>query len=388
MEKSNENNVIKANNNNEIKGNNKPLKEEKSSSDIIFYGEVDEVVPVGTLDYNDFTKEDKAVQKMNGFDSKYRDIVDYIIKITHNIWEEKGIGIIYETYHNNVIIHVGSDNTGGIKGVISGTLETLHAFPDRRLIGQNVVWSRHGVDGYYSSHRIFSTATNINESSFGHATGKKINFRTVADCAVSNNRVYEEWLVRDNLWIVTQLGFDPNELAQKMAVVARNKRDNLQASFGLCESMEGQYMPVKYEAKDTSVGEIMLEMCSSIYNCKYINEVKKYYHENAILHYICNRDLVGYDQIQGMIVSFLSSVPNGSYEVDRVTCTARQNNDGYDVAVRWRLRGLEEGLGLFGEPSMKPLEIMGINQYHFVNGKIKEEWDTFDGLDVLKQKYM
>lgn len=383
MEQSNEKNSINKN-----KVDSKPLNEVKNSSDLIFYGEVDEVVPVGTLDFNDFIKENKAVQKMNGFDSKYRDIVDYIIKITHNIWEEKGIGTIYETYHNNVIIHAGSENSVGINGVISGTLQTLHAFPDRRLIGQNVVWSKHGADGYYSSHRILSTATNINESSFGQSTGKKINFRTVADCAVSNNRIFEEWLVRDNLWIVTQLGFDPNEIAQKMAVAARNKRNTIQTSFGLCESMEGQYMPVKYEAKDDSVGEMMLEMCNSIYNCKNINEVKKYYHENAVLHYICNRDLVGYDQIQGMIVSFLSSVPNGSYEVDRVTCTARHNNEGYDVAVRWRLRGLEEGLGLFGEPSMKPLEIMGINQYHVVNGKIKEEWDTFDGLDVLKQKFM
>ena len=74
--------------------------------------------------------------------------------------------------------------------------------------------------------------------------------------------------------------------------------------------------------------------------------------------------------------------------MERVTCTDRPNNDGYDVAVRWRLRGINEGIGFFGQPSGKHLEIMGINNYHVVNNKVREEWITFDGLDVLKQKYM
>ena len=98
--------------------------------------------------------------------------------------------------------------------------------------------------------------------------------------------------------------------------------------------------------------------------------------------------LNGYDEIQGMIISFLASVPNGSFEVERVTCTDRPNEDGYDVAVRWRLRGINEGIGFFGQPSGKPLDIMGINHYHVLNGKVKEEWMTFDGLDVLKQMAM
>ncbi|MGO0916197.1 hypothetical protein ACTPEM_23465, partial [Clostridioides difficile] len=42
------------------------------------------------------------------------------------------------------------------------------------------------------------------------------------------------------------------------------------------------------------------EMTSRIYNYKYINEVKKYYHDNAVVHFICDKDLNGYDEIQGM----------------------------------------------------------------------------------------
>lgn len=358
------------------------------NGDKVFYGDSKEVTPVGHYDYNDFDVVTKKAQKMEGFDPKYRDFVHYIMKITHDIWENKSIGVIYDTYHNNITMHTGTSNLVGIKDVIGNTLATLHAFPDRRLIGQNVVWSEHGENGFLSSHRILSTATNLGDSNFGPATGKKINFRTVVDCATTNNRIYEEWLVRDNLWIVTQLGIDPHEYAKNMAKSCKTTVNPLQAQFGLNESMEGQYMPEKYTAKDGSVGEMMLEMTSHIFNYKYINEVKNYYADNAVVHYICNRDLNGFDEIQGMIISLLSSVPNGSYQVERVTINDCAGNNEYDVALRWRLRGINEGIGFFGQPSGNPVEIMGINHYHVKNNKIVEEWDTFDGLDVLKQMYM
>ena len=357
----------------------------EKDTDVIFYGNTDEVTPVGKYDYNDFDKVTKRNQKMEGFDDTYRDFVHYVMKITHDIWENKGIGVIYDTYHNNITMHTGTSSLVGIKDVIGNTLATLHAFPDRRLIGQNVIWSKFGEKGYLSSHRILSTATNLGDSNFGPATGKKINFRTVVDCAATNNRIHEEWLVRDNLWIVEQMGLDAHALAKEMAKHPKTKA--LPSNFGLNESMEGQYMPELYTAKDGSVGEMMLEMASHVFNYKYINEVKKYYHPNAVVHFICDRDLNGYDEIQGMLISVLSSVPNGNYVMERVTCNRREGNEGYDVAVRWRLRGMNEGIGYFGQPTGKPLNIMGINHYHVLDGKIVEEWATFDGLDVLKQMY-
>lgn len=354
----------------------------------VFYGNSDEVNALRYSDYNDYLKHSERKQNIKGFDPEYNDFVDYIMKITHRIWEEKGIGIIYDTYHNNVIMHAGSQNITGIKEVISGTIQTLHSFPDRRLIGQNVIWSGFDKNGYLSSHRIISTATNLEDSSFGPATGKKINFRTTVECAVENNRVHEEWLVRDNLWIVKQLGFDPHEVAKALAKASASKSPALQSRFGLCEAMAGQFMPKVYKAKDSSVGELMLEMTSRIYNYKLFNEVKKYYHENAVIHYICDKDLNGYTEIQGMLISLFASFPNAGFDVERVTCNERAVKNEWDVAVRWRIRGLNEGMGFFGKASGKPVDILGINHYHIAGNKVKEEWMTFDGIDVLRQIYL
>ncbi|MEF9934757.1 MAG: ester cyclase [Clostridium sp.] len=358
-------------------------------SDKIFYGDNKEILAVGVHDYNDYVKlKSKGLQKMENFDEQYKDFVDYIIAITHNIWEDKGIGVIYDTYSNNVIVHNASVTSYGIRDVIGGTLQTLHSFPDRRLIAQDVVWTNYGERGYLSSHKIQSVATNLGDSSFGPATGKKVNFRTVVDCAAQDNRIYEEWLVRDNLWIIKQLGFDPHEVAKRIAKATKNQTPALQSRFGMSENMEGQYFPEKYVAKDNSVGEMMLEMFSQVWSYKLINNVKKYYADNAALNFICNKRLIGHDEIQGMLVSLFASFPNAAVVLDRISCNKVESTENeYNVAVRWRIKGMHEGLGYFGAASGKPVEVVGINHYNVVNNKIVQEWMTFDGLDVLRQIY-
>ena len=37
-------------------------------------------------------------QSMKGFEDQYKNIIDYIVRITYQIWEEKNIGYIYDTY--------------------------------------------------------------------------------------------------------------------------------------------------------------------------------------------------------------------------------------------------------------------------------------------------
>lgn len=355
---------------------------------MVFTGDYTEVNSVDHYDYNDYIDLPNSKQVMTGFDDHYNDFVDYIIKITHNIWEEKGIGVIYDTYHNNVTMHLSSTNSVGIDKVIAGTLQTLHGFPDRKLIGQNVIWSNHGKDGYMSSHRVLSTATNVNDSEFGPVTNKKINFRTIVDCAVENNRIYEEWLVRDNLWIAKQLGCDVHELAKSMAKKSVGNDGVSRSNYGIGTNMKGQFFPVKYTAKDDSIGELVKEMLSKVYQYRLFNEVVNYYSENAVVHYICDKDLIGHTQIQGMLINLFASFPNADFIVERISANETKEKNTFDVAVRWRINGIHEGIGMFGSASYKPVEFMGITHYKITDRKVVEEWTTFDGLDVLRQIYV
>ena len=356
----------------------------------VFYGNSLEVNRLGFSDYNDFILNTERKQSMIGFDEDYLDFVDYIIKITHRIWEEKGIGVIYQTYHNDVKMHTGTQTINGINAVVSNTLQTLHAFPDRRLIGQNVIWSGNDQEGFYSSHRICSTATNLGDNSFGPATGKKVVFRTTVDCYCYANRIVEEWLVRDNLFIVQQLGLNSHKVAKNMALNSQIKTPALPLHFGASETMNGQLVPPNYIPKYTSfeIGDFILGMFNKVWEWRLFNDVRNFYADNAVIHYLCDKDLIGYQQIQGMLVSLFASFPTAKVIVERVTCNPMDYEKDWDVSVRWRLQGLHEGTGYFGQPSGQQVEILGISQFRVKNEKIVEEWITFDALDVLKQIYL
>jgi len=43
----------------------------------------------------------ERVQSLAGFDDVYTDIVDYIVRCTHRIWDERDVGLIYTHYTHN-----------------------------------------------------------------------------------------------------------------------------------------------------------------------------------------------------------------------------------------------------------------------------------------------
>ena len=77
---------------------------------VVYYGDSTQINVIDHKNYAEFLKHIEKKQELPGFDEEYLDIVDYILKITHRIWEEKGIGVIYDTYANNCLVH-SSDST-------------------------------------------------------------------------------------------------------------------------------------------------------------------------------------------------------------------------------------------------------------------------------------
>ncbi|MGM7724284.1 ester cyclase [Metabacillus sp. Hm71] len=364
----------------------------ENSPSFIFYADADDVNMLDTkddYDYINIEEIDQKKQSMRGFNPEYNNIVDYIVKITRQIWKEKDIGLIYDTYSTSVSIHKGLINSHGINEVISGTLQTLHAFPDRKGLGWSVIWSGDDEKGFFTSHRGRSVATNLGDSLlYGPATGKKVVFRTSADCMILNNKIYEEWLVMDTYHLVQQLGLDPVEIAKKIAKSTKKLSPSI--SFGFSETAETGLPPKIFEpsSDEFEIGEFMQLVFNRIWARRSFNFVREYYEENAVVHYVCNKDVIGVSEIQGMFISLFASVPNAKVIIERITCNKRGSNSDWDVAVRWRIQGMHEGSGYFGVPSGKPIDISGINHYKVRNEKIAEEWLLFDGMEVLRQIYL
>ena len=85
-------------NTNEVKKVNAGNEAEYSS--VLHYADCSEVNMIDSMDDEGYINIDPSKMKkqsMEGF-GDYQNIVDYIVKITRQIWKEKDIGLIYDTY--------------------------------------------------------------------------------------------------------------------------------------------------------------------------------------------------------------------------------------------------------------------------------------------------
>ncbi len=124
---------------------------------------------------------------MRGFDPHFNDIIDYIIKVTHEIWEEGAIGRLYEYYGTNMRVNISNGGCYNRREVIESTIQALAAFPDRRLYGDEVIWKGNDETGFYTSHRLTHEGHNWGHTLYGPPTGRKVSYRAIADCAVIEN---------------------------------------------------------------------------------------------------------------------------------------------------------------------------------------------------------
>ena len=197
---------------------------------------------------------------------------------------------------------------------------------------------------------------------------------------VSANKIEEEWLVRDNLYLIQQLGYDPVALARQSKKYSHKSLPSVPL---IAENRVGQQRPVKSEDRPNDSATLLYNLFQNVWNGRYFNQLGEYYHPTATVNGICDQTYRGVSQIQSYLINLFASVPQGVVQVERITANLGENND--TVAVRWRLTGLHQGNGFFGPSSGKPVNILGISHFNIFDGKIEQEWTVFDAFDVLCQ---
>ena len=337
-----------------------------------------------------FMEEAGAVQaqSMDGFNPRYKDFVDYIIGITHEIWEEKGIGKLYDYYANTINIHTSNGTIYGREAVFAATIAAIAAYPDRRLYGDEVIWGGDDVAGLYSSHRLTHAGTNRGWSLYGPPTGKRVRYGAIADCLCKRNMVIEEWLVRDELSLVLQLGLDPVATAKEM--VAKQQDAGLDTQIvGDIERGIGQYPPPKWQggqSEQFDPEDFIGHMIHEIWNWRLLNKAREFYAENVVFEGPSRRSFKGLNDLQSYVLSLLSPFPDLALHCDHF-CHVGDAQAGYRVATRWTMRGTHTGYGLYGEPTGNPIRILGISHHLIQDGLIQNEWTLFDEFALLKQIY-
>ena len=343
--------------------------------------------------YQAVSKTNPRRQALTGFDADYTDFVDYIIRCTHKIWEEKAIGLIYSHYSQHCPIHMTDTTIFGREAVVEGTLKTLAAFPDARLFGDEVIWSGNESDGFHSSHRITWTARNTGYSAYGPPTNRRILRRGIAHCYVRENRISEEWLVRDELALVRQLGLDEIELAKRMARLDAIRNASSPVPIGAAEisRLEGQHPPrtSRYvpsgQTVDSSfdIEDFVRALFQDIWNCRLLNRVKDFYTAAPVAFVSTARKLEGVSAYQHFVLTLLAAFPDAGVSVDHICWIGTGQNA--KVAVRWTFQGTHTGPGWYGDPSGRPVKLLCISHLELEAGRIAREYTVYDEFALLKQ---
>jgi len=322
----------------------------------------------------------KQTQSLQKFDSEFIDIVDYIIRITHRIWEQKNITLCNDYYAEYCPVHTLGGYSDDVATVIKNTLLTLAAFPDRSLIGENVVWRELGENnGYYSSHRITSIMTNKNPSEFGAATGKTGRVTTIADCVCYENKIVYEWLMRDNSFLVKQLGIDVLDAATHFANLPSNDKFEVWREQEIARVKAGQSTSHQWQTPIDKNSEKFASLwVDTLFNQKTFSEIRNFYHTNARLQWPGGVEAVGIPGIKGVFIQWLAQCPDAAATCDHISVVPFEDH-AIDIAIRWSLAGTFSSKNeLYSKYTGQCFFVLGATHIRVIGDKISEEWTVFD----------
>ena len=322
-------------------------------------------------------------QDLPGYEPVYRDFVDYIMRCTHRIWEEKNIGLCRGHYADDVVMHTLAGPATGAETVVQGTIGALAMSSDRQVIGQDVVWSDDGDGILHSSHRINGQMTHMGDDAMlGAATFRGTGATTIADCACYQNRIVEEWLVRDNWRAVAQVGGDPWALAQAQAdadgVVDPARHGWRRNALAAVRNDHGVAIA------DGHPAAIPASMLTRAFRDDLFGDAAAALSPAAEVRWPSMRRGFGRGFWIGCVTQVRAALHDVALTIDHAAARPLPHGD-VAVALRWSLAGLHAGLGVWGTATGRHVLIMAISHYRLRAGAVIEDVTVFDELAVLRQ---
>lgn len=316
---------------------------------------------------------------MKGFDPRWRDLPHYILGITEEIWEGRGVHSLRETYAPDIPVRAPAGLVVGNEAVIAATMATLAEFPDRQLLGEDVIWCGDDEAGYLSSHRLLSTATHARDGVYGRATGRTLRYRIIADCAARENVIYDEWIIRDQGAIVRQLGVDPADYA----------RDQIAAEGGPERARRpltpASDAPPKYAGRgnDQEWGARYAALLARIMNAE-LSVIATEYDRACELALPGGVAGHGRPAADGFWMGLRAAFPSAAFTIEHVI--GREDPlMPPRAALRWALHGRHDGWGAFGRPTGAEVYVMGLSHAEFGPAGLRREWVLLDETAIWKQ---
>jgi len=316
---------------------------------------------------------------MKGFDPKFKDFPDYIIGITKEIWEDRGIATLHQYYSDDIVVRSPGSVVIGNRNVIGATMATLAEFPDRTLLGEDVIWSGTPEEGMLSSHRLLSTATHTGDGMYGAATGRKLVYRIMADCHAINNQINDEWLIRDQGAIVRQMGWEPKAYAADLI----EREGGPEACVKPMTPAIDLPGPYKGRGNDNEWGAKYADVLTRIMGAD-MAAIPAEYDRAVQVEYPGGLRGHSHGPVDQFWMGLRASFPSAVFKIDHVIGREDPMMPPR-AAVRWSLHGKHDGWGSFGTPTGAEVYVLGICHAEFGPWGLRREYVIYDEAMVWKQ---
>jgi predicted ester cyclase len=352
--------------------------------------EAGKVLQVERRDFVDLVPEGRErAQPMQGFDPVYTDIVDYIVRCTHRIWDERNVGLIYSHYTHNCVLYGATGTLYDREQVVRDTIQRLVSLPERRGMATQVIWGGDESQGFYTSHLVTGSGRHTQHGHYGPPTGRSFVSRTIADCMIHANKIYREWVVADQMAILKQLGLDTAAYAERLAQ-GYFERGLLALDIGENRRMVGQYPPETepdLELAATDLERETLGWLHEVFNRRMFGKIRDVYSPTVQYHGPLMVELYGVAAVMHQTLGLVGSIPDALFAPQHI-CSTPCDEGGTKVAVRWIMEGHHLGWGILrelGAPTGKRVQVMGMSHFHYRDGRIVDEWRVYDELSLLMQ---
>jgi len=325
-------------------------------------------------------------QSMRGFEETYQNIIDYIVRITYKIWEDRDVEYIADTYSDTSQVFDDYGLQHGCQKIIADTHHTTGAYSDIKLIADEVVWAGDDEIGFHTSHRTIIRGTNDGASNYGPATNRSIDVLVIANCVALENEIFLEHVMYNNSSMLQQLGHNLDDLVPRLSAEPFPGWPRDAATWDSLRSSTRPDQPISIAQPIDGFDpdNFARATIDQLWNSRNYETLSSAYASDFPFEGPTDRKFAGAGSYQQFLASIHSAFPDLVVQVDEVYWMGN-DNDGYLTSERWSAEGTHTGAGIYGEATGKSVQIWGITQHHIVNGKIVQEWLLFNELDLMMQ---
>lgn len=318
--------------------------------------------------------------RLPGFSPQFDSIQQFILTLTHVVWEQKDIGQLADFYATPVVFHTPEKRLTELSDFMRLTLEALHCFPQRQVLTEDILTAREGDTCWYASQRTQARIQHLGDGFFGAPSGKTVWVRTFADRICRDGLVEQEWLLQDRAGILAQIGTNVSDFAQHLTQMRQQQGVEMPTP----EELEARWAggPDGDDAEGALAG--LIERYLSMWAGGNSGVVPGVYHPAATLCGPGHSSFTGEQEIGSFLSGYRASFADSETQLHHLV-VRRDANEPVRISLRWSLLSWHDGYGKFGPPSRKPVCISGITHLELRDGVIIREYLGIDELSIWLQ---